>query len=161
VFTTTPVAPTTAPLVDNVRPTAITGASPADVVALANARRLAGTRDLSTRLAGLAQRADEIDLLWMRYKAACNVEVAPNATQSREWFTVWEGGGTPVSGSVDCDSYYDELVRHGEALKSQVTSAEASAQSAGVEPGTIRSVFDNYRMGWSGWGRSSPPPRRR
>lgn len=160
-FMTTPVAPVTAPLLDNVRPT---GASPAaavpDAVALADARRLAGTRDFSTRLAGLAQRADEIDLLWMRYKTACGVEVAPNSTQAREWFTIWEGGGTPVSGSVDCDSYYDELVRHGDALKSQVTSAEASAKSAGVEPGTIRSVFDNYRMEWSGWGRSSPPLRR-
>jgi hypothetical protein len=60
-----------------------------------------------------------------------------------------------------CDDYYDEIVRHGEALKVQVSAAEDGARSAGVMPGTIRDLFAAYSLDWGGWDLPRPAPRRR
>jgi hypothetical protein len=165
IFTTPAVTPVAAPLVSETAnapaaATASSGAAP-DSLALAEVRSQMGARDLSSRLATFAQRADEIDRLWMRYRAACEVEAGATAGMPRAWFVLWEGGGTPVRAMDACDDYYDEIVRHGEALKVQVSAAEDGARSAGVMPGTIRDLFAAYSLDWGGWDLPRPAPRRR
>jgi hypothetical protein len=105
-------------------------------------------RDLKT----VAQRADQIDDYWSRFKSSCNASAAATGGD-REWFGISSRRPEFKAMVSGCTEWLADLVKMVAEVKGVMAGTEESARRAGVYPGEARDVRRRYRLEWDGWER--------
>jgi hypothetical protein len=98
----------------------------------------------------LAQRADELDDYWQRFRAACGVEPLANSGD-RPWFGIWAKPATLVPSGGSCLGTYNTVAVTARRFYTSMTAADEAARTAGVYPGVRRDLRRKYRLEWNGW----------
>jgi hypothetical protein len=122
-----------------------------------------GPGQLEAVVRTIAQKADNIDVLWQRYQAACANKPARRVVDGRDWFGIWavQVGSSTSESFADaglialsgCGSARAEIVSAASFIRLGMLQAEENARRADVNPGTVRDIQRKYGMVWSEWGR--------
>jgi hypothetical protein len=103
-------------------------------------------------------RADQLDVLWARFRDTCAVTVRTTYLHGRDWLSVWDNTLTMGNTSDVCVQMRDGIIAFGEPLRNQISTAMEDARRAGVWPGTVRDVLTRYALDWTGWDREPQRP---
>jgi hypothetical protein len=114
--------------------------------------RTGGATRFEQAMQSAAQRADQIDQQWERYRANCLVSPMGGDAQ-REWFSARDRTPTHKSSNEGCTTFVHDLRGYVRELSDFMSQATEQARRAGVYPGTLRDVRRKYRLDWSGWDR--------
>lgn len=101
----------------------------------------------------LARAADDMDVAWKQYRAACvGKYTVGTIANGREWFGLYSDTVVLDNESMpECRARRDELTRVANRIGDGMRQAEESARRAGVFPGTTRTIRAKYAMEWAGW----------
>jgi hypothetical protein len=109
------------------------------------AMREQGVRDLDAAAVGLDLKANEVDVVWSRFKSQCLGGTVVETTPGREWFLVLQGRVRTPTEDV-CRAMHGELVRVSNDFEQQFNIASDAARQADVLPGTIRQIWARHRL---------------
>jgi S1-C subfamily serine protease len=98
----------------------------------------------------LAQRADQVDDYWQRFRASCGVEPV-STSGDRPWFGIWDKPAAMDPRAVSCLGTYNNVAVIARGFYTSMTAADEAARGAGVYPGVRRELRRKYRLDWNGW----------
>ena len=116
-------------------------------VARNNARRA-----YDSALAAAANRADQLDTYWRRFKADC-YDGSITGHFDREWFALFERDKMRGAINPGCTGSMSTVMNEANSIKRSVTVAEEAARKGDVYPGVRRDLRQRYRLDYSGWDR--------
>ena len=102
------------------------------------------------QLKGIAERADQIDDYWDRFRKSCSAS-AVGRGGDREWFGVWAQRPDIRTTVPDCSVWLNDIVQMASAVRTAMTTTEEAARRGGVFPGEGRDLRHRYRLEWDGW----------
>jgi S1-C subfamily serine protease len=102
------------------------------------------------QLKGIAERADQIDDYWDRFRKSCSAS-AIGRGGDREWFGVWAQRPDIRTTVPDCSVWLNDIVQMASAVRTAMTTTEEAARRGGVFPGEGRDLRHRYRLEWDGW----------
>jgi hypothetical protein len=109
-------------------------------------------RDYEQNLKRLAQRADELDDYWRRFRTQCyEGKVAGNF--DREWFALFEPRMMQGAVSPGCGTNFNDARTEANVIRNGVEAAEEAARKADVYPGARRDLRHKYHLDYAGWDR--------
>jgi S1-C subfamily serine protease len=115
-----------------------------------DATRSSGAMRFEQAMQAAAQRADQIDQQWMRFRSNCLVTPLSSDAQ-REWFTVRDQAPSFKTPDQWCTAFARDLQGYVRELSDYMAQAGDQARRAGVYPGTLRDTRRKYRLDWSHW----------
>jgi hypothetical protein len=115
-----------------------------------DAARASGAARFDQAMQAAAQRADQIEEHWKRFRGNCQIDTVSSDAQ-REWFVVRDRAPGVKAADPWCTSYARDLQALVGQLSEFMTQASEQARRAGVYPGTLRDTRRKYRLDWSGW----------
>jgi trypsin-like peptidase len=110
------------------------------------------TRTYATALAAVANRADQLDSYWRRFKTDC-YQGSITGQFDREWFAVFERDKMRGAVSPGCTGSFSTLMNEANSIKRFVSAAEEAARKGDVYPGVRRDLRQRYRLDYAGWDR--------
>jgi V8-like Glu-specific endopeptidase len=111
----------------------------------ADALRQKGEAAYTQALAQLAQRADQLDDYWRRFKTSCYTGKIAGSFE-REWLALSSPSAMPGAVSPGCTASFTDVKRTATDIRQQVLGAEETARRAGVFPGVLREGRRRYRL---------------
>ena len=121
------------------------GAAAAAQPSTVDRMREQGSRAYEQTMTQLAQRADQLDSYWARFKGSCydgNIV----GSFDREWFALFDSRAMPGAVASGCDAMYKDARRLADDIRSGVMTAEESARQADVYPGVRRGLRQRFRL---------------
>lgn len=112
-----------------------------------------GQEQFERAVQALARAADDVDVAWKQYRAACvGKYTVGTIVNGREWFGLY-GDSVLLSNETmpECRARREALGRVANDIGDGMRQAEESARRAGVFPGTTRTIRAKYAMDWPGW----------
>jgi len=116
-------------------------------IARNNARRA-----YESALAASANRADQLDSYWRRFKADC-YQGSITGHFDHEWFAVFERDKMRGEINPGCTGSMSTVMAEANIIRRNVTAAEEAARKGDVYPGVRRDLRQRYRLDYSGWDR--------
>ena len=104
------------------------------------------------QLKAIAQRSDQIDDYWKRFRTSCNTAAAGKGGD-REWFGVWSDRPDIKTTVPDCTVWLNDLIQLATDVRGAMVAADEKARRDGVYPGEVRSLRSRYHLDWAGWDR--------
>jgi len=117
-----------------------------------DARRAQGARAYERTIGDIGRRADQLDGSWTTFKRSC-YDGRIVGSFDREWFALFEPRALPGLVQPTCTSYFADIRRVAEEIRTQVVTAEEGARQADVYPGTRRDALRTNRLDYPGWSR--------
>lgn len=113
-------------------------------------------RTFADQVAALARQAAHVDALWSDFITSCSATVQSSYSEGRDWFSLWDGAAQMDVTSGNCRDLFNQIVAHGESVKTGMVGAEEAARKAALAPGDLRDVRRQYAMEWGGWSLPAP-----
>ena len=114
--------------------------------------RSAGLRAYDEALTRLARRGDALEGSWRNFRADC-YEGRIVGTFDRDWFALFDQRTMKGAIPAGCATWFGDLRRDAEDVRSGVIAAEEAARRANVFPGVRREMRRKYRLDYPGWER--------
>jgi hypothetical protein len=117
-------------------------------------RRRIGAQTFERQVAALANKADQADVAWQRYREGCRMNLtsvtAVAGAADRDWLVVAGVNVTTQTWTEACAEAgtFFALVRQ---VRDGMCTAEDGARQSWVLPGTRRDLRHRYRLDWDGW----------
>jgi S1-C subfamily serine protease len=100
----------------------------------------------------LAQRADEVEINWKKFKPQCYSP--PAAVQRpREWFALSDGRAMPRRSVTRCVSWEGYFRDWATRMQEAMVAYDKAAREAGAPADALREVRSRYNMSWEAWDR--------
>ena len=111
-----------------------------------------GSRVYEQTVVQLAQRADNLDQNWQRFRASC-YEGRIGTRFDREWYALYDSRAMQGAVSPGCGPWFDAVRREAAEIRNEVLAAEEAARRANVYPGVRRDLRRRHRLDYGGWER--------
>jgi hypothetical protein len=113
--------------------------------------RAQGEAQYEQAVQALAQRADQLDEYWARFKSSCGATLT-GGSGDREWFDVVLR--PPASGVAhpQCESWLRDIRQAAGTIADAMRNANERARRQSIYPGFLRETRRRHRMDWGGWG---------
>ena len=100
----------------------------------------------------LAQRADEVETNWKKFKPECYPPPA-EVVRAREWFALSDGRAMPTKSVTRCISWESYFRDSAKRMQEAIVAYDKAAREAGAPADVLRDVRSRYNMSWEGWER--------
>jgi hypothetical protein len=116
----------------------------------ADSRRAVGLQRYADALNSVARSALELDVMWSRYKSACQITAVPPG-QTREWFGLYDSQSPLHHTPPWCADILAAVEQRAREISGAMAQAAEAARQADVYPGARRAVRAKYRLDYTGW----------
>jgi len=115
-----------------------------------DARREDGIQAYRESVRLLAQRADQVEANWKKFRSSCDLgDSAP--FREREWLALAEDHQPPTRDSASCRSWLDYFRDAAAKTRSALIRYDATARAAGLSDREMRVIRRRHNMDWTAW----------